>query len=400
MRKKIFYGMIVLLGVSLLFLGCSTGTSNDDDTVNPPTWPPDDGSGSGLGNNTAAQAQGVANLFGDGATAVGNVVTIPNTSTGLAAGKTITVPAGVTLVMQDDYIVAGDLVVQGELEVPAGKTFAVASGGSFEAAGDVTVPNTAIFTVATGGKVAVTGTLEVAESGGTINVGGTIEVDGGTFRVGDGATGVLTGTIDVKSGVLEDLAGAGGSLWTGTSTGSYVIHPGVKAYTGDGSGGRAADPIISNDPLDRPKVLLTSGTLTMKEDGYEIDGAATVVEAFGGTSGSILVKAGRTLTVSTPVMKYLVLETTMVLKGEDNTSKVVISGINGNNAISTTYGSILVDQSNTGGYNFYEPAADGTKNGLAVNSNAHWLIPRGPYVWAADADSGTVGNQPGWVRQP
>jgi hypothetical protein len=42
MNKKILYGMIALLSVSFLFLGCPTGTSSDDGTATT-TWPDDSG---------------------------------------------------------------------------------------------------------------------------------------------------------------------------------------------------------------------------------------------------------------------------------------------------------------------------------------------------------------------
>jgi hypothetical protein len=421
MKKKIFYGLIILLSVSLLFLGCSTGTSNDSNTGNP-SWPDNESGGSSSGGNSAqakAEASALAKQLGPGVTVEGTVVTITSAASAtLAAGEKIIVKPGVTLKVEDDYTVEGELVIEGEFAVAANKTFTVESGGSFTAAGEVTVPGTATFEVADGAAVEVTGTanvegtFEVASTGivevtgtlnvdavGIINVEGTIKVDGGTFSVADGATGSLDGTINITSGVLEDLASGGGSLWTSSSIGSYVIHPGVKAFSGGSS-----DPYISGDPADNPRVLLESGTLTMTKDGYEIDGTATVLQSFGGVSGSILVKAGSILTVDIRPTGYLQLgydsglSSGMVLTGESTTSQVKITGPEGNSSWSggVNYGTIYVYNNNTAGYNFYEPNNTQAPN---VITGGDKLVPRGTYVWTEDPDNNGSNGDYGWLRQ-
>ena len=62
MKKKIFYGLIALLSVSLFFLACDTGTSGESTVSN---WPPEDSSSSsGGGGNKVAQAEAAATLLG------------------------------------------------------------------------------------------------------------------------------------------------------------------------------------------------------------------------------------------------------------------------------------------------------------------------------------------------
>ncbi|MDR0589726.1 MAG: hypothetical protein LBG25_04195 [Spirochaetaceae bacterium] len=75
MNKKILYGMIALLSVSFLFLGCPTGTSSDSTTAT--TWS-NTGNGTLPPPNPGQAAAALASALGTGVLSSDSTVIIPN----------------------------------------------------------------------------------------------------------------------------------------------------------------------------------------------------------------------------------------------------------------------------------------------------------------------------------
>jgi hypothetical protein len=156
-----------------------------------------------------------------------------------------------------------------------------------------------------------------------VAAGATVAVDnGGTLELND-TTGTLNGTVTVGSGgILKDAAG--GSLWNNNATGQFVLSPGAKAYLGGGN-----TPVIGNHA--NARLTLDNGTITLKADGYVLDGNATLQKAFGLDTGQeLIIKADKVLTIDTtdtpPAFGVL---NGAIIKGEDGASIVVKSGLIG-----------------------------------------------------------------------
>jgi hypothetical protein len=276
MKKKILYGLIALLSVSVLFLACSTGTSNDDTTIAsipvdpdpiapiPPVSP-------------AAKAQDLANALGsDKVTVTGSIVTIDNSGTPVSVsdvsiplGVTIVVPTGETLTLSGtDNYVAGNFTVEG--------TVAVASGGELTVAGDLTVEGG--VTVESGAEIAVAGALTVPSGGdftveGEINNTGDIVVEG-TYTIDDNATGTNTGTVIVEDGGI--IKSDGYIDGDGTNT----VKAGGTVYFNDGTG--PAEFGGSSAVFD---VETDSGTVSYGNGFYSIDSGSVTLKA--NSSGSM-----------------------------------------------------------------------------------------------------------------
>ena len=375
MKKKIFYGMIALLSVSLFFLACDTGTSSESATTTP-AWPDNDGStsGGGGGGNTAAQAQGVANILGGGATASGSIVTLP--STGGTLTTDVTVPAGVTLEVKGNYAVEGDLVVNGDLVVETG-TFSVASGGTLTAAGNVSVPTTATVEVLAGGTLAMTGDVTVE---GTINNTGDIEVSG-EYTL-DGASGTNNGTVTVKSGGVINS-----NPTSITGTGTNTVESGGTVYFA----GNTSKAFIGDDTA--VFQVQSGATFSYKNDSYVIAGGEVKV---GKAS------TGDALTISSKqqVLTIKADGTLIIPKGGDGTfadltlwnesnSGVPLVGEAGATVVMKSGAFVEFDTAN----NFYSDSS--TLITLTNNNRDYKPTTDETYKWDASINN----NVGGWLKQ-
>jgi hypothetical protein len=213
-------------------------------------------------------------------------------------------------------------------------------------------------------------TLTVAASGGALNVGSgaTIEVDdGGTLNLAAGSAGTLDGTIEVKPGAtLIDRTNGGGSLWNNNANGEFVIYSGAIAYLSGDNPDR--DLMVSHSGDDNsPKayLLLTDGTLTLKKDGYVLEGDVTLQKAFH-------IATGQTLTIENGTFTTTRNNVLAVASGG------AINGEVGSEIYIDTQGDITF--SVTTESNFY--GTDGTKRQTPKSDT---------YMW------GTANNNIGWI---
>ncbi|MFP3090208.1 hypothetical protein LQZ21_07755 [Treponema sp. TIM-1] len=317
MNKKLVYGMIALLSVSFLILGCSTGTSNDSSTVNPPSpTPPGTTGASGTSAPTKAElAANAASALEDG-TRTGTVTVTPNPADGsvtIGGSGTLTIDSlkidsGVKIVVASTatLVVEGDITNDGTIEVAGTYTLAedatvtnngtitIGTGAEFEVEGTIansgTIAVTGVsttFTLAAGAAATNTGTIAIGtgaefkltkeDTGGGTTIpaasftnGGTINVSGtdSKYTLEDGVTGINEGTVTVGPGAT--VAAGVGVNFTGNgknivSAGGTAIVNGVSApFVGPSGGGTT------------PHFELTSGTFSYNNNEYILAGVATV----------------------------------------------------------------------------------------------------------------------------
>jgi hypothetical protein len=255
MSKKIVFGMIALLSVSLFFLGCPTEADSDSSPTS--AWPETPATPTPPPANPAQAAKGLA----DGLKGIiGSTATVNAYDNGLVtvSGGTLTFPTPV--------------------DIPADVTLRVASGGTLE--------------VGTGTeRLVVNGVLEV-ESGGTITVanGEKIEVGpGGTYILPAGANGTNNGTVIVKAGgtILSDA--------NITGTGTNIVEGGGTVYFKD-----ADDPIIGSSTNEDAIFQVPVGSkFQYNNDFYIVDGNVTLNKPFlvSAINEQLKITANSTLTL-------------------------------------------------------------------------------------------------------
>jgi hypothetical protein len=279
MKKKLLYGMIALISVSLFFLGCPTDSSGDG-PGNPSLGPDVNGTRPTPGQAAKALA---ADLEKAGIPTTdngnGNLVI-----TGAAAIATpISVPAGVNLT-----VTGGTTAITAPITVGGGAAFGASGGG--------------ILALNTGASVNVapSGTLAVSGAGAiTIASGVTVDLSG-TYTVANNTSGTNAGTIITKAGG-EIRSGSGVAITGGTN----IVEAGGKVYFNADS-----DPFIGTD--DTARLNLTSGTVTSTQSGantvYVLEGSVILNEVNPGPdmwltasspSTTLDVKRGSVLTIGT-----------------------------------------------------------------------------------------------------
>lgn len=161
MKRKMIYGIIALLSLSLFFVGCPTEA--DDDS---PGLVVDQSGGKKPDADAGAAAAAVAaatELANDipGATVNGTTVILPSGTTTISTGTTA-IPANVTL------------------EVPSGADLAVSGTAVIDipASAALSVPNGASVTIATGTTVNIAGSVNMSGNGTiAVNEGAEVYVD-------------------------------------------------------------------------------------------------------------------------------------------------------------------------------------------------------------------------------
>jgi hypothetical protein len=322
MNKKIFYGMIALLSVSLFFLGCDTGTSNDSNTVNP-IWP-----GTGGPNPPPNNEQGAASLasvLGQGAVANGSTVFFPAGATPTIArateiplGVTLSVPAGVTLTVSDgdpltnedgDFLTNnGILDVAGTLTINSGTltnvgilnvTAPLTVPRNIDNRGTITVGGTGAFTV-TGGGIAnsASGNISVATTGaftvtgpitnnGTLTLAATTNTLGAVTAFTNGAGAVLNvnSAVTTLPAAVTPFTNDGTIIVGGAAAGTFTVPAGL---TNNGT-----ISVLTADPVPVPPILagtlvvtgaiVNNGTLNLAGTN-----TLTAVTAFTNGAGAVL----------------------------------------------------------------------------------------------------------------
>jgi hypothetical protein len=322
MKKKLLYGMIVLVSVSLFFLGCPTDSSGDG-PGNPSLGPDVNGTRPTPGQAAKALA---ADLEKAGITTTdngnGNLVI-----TGATAINTpISVPAGVNLT-----VTAGTTAITAPIIVGGGAAFGASGGGI------LALDTGASVNVAPSGTLAVSGTSAI-----TIAAGVTVDLSG-TYAVANGTSGTNNGTIITKAGG-EIRSGSGVAITGGTN----IVEAGGKVYF-DGD----LDPFIGTD--DSARLNLISGTVTATQGtgtAYILDGAVTLNDVSAGPdmwlSASIPttldVKGGSVLTIG-PGASLSVYGNAISVSGTGAAPRIIIKD-GGEIAINTT-GVILQDPAGT-----------------------------------------------------
>jgi filamentous hemagglutinin len=433
MKMKIATAMIALLSLSMLVLGCDTGT-NSDSGGGASNWPPATTPGGGSSGGSSVQdAQNLAAALGG--TAVGNAVFLPAGAT-IPAGAPFTVPAGVTLQPEGALTVEGTLILEGDLTmkngdltvegtltangtvtVPATSSVkvdpnavltvtgdlntagALTVEGTLNAAGNVTVSSGANFTVdAANGEVTVTGDFTL-ESGAHCTVEGDIDVgNGGTLTFEDGVTGDaagLAGEITVGPGAtLKDLSHGGGSLWGNTNSGKYVYQAGSTAIVANDPGGGAPWVIsmrIGAAGDEEATIQLTRGTLTMEATTtgagkITLDGDATLAKSYGITGTSeVTIATNSKLTVSA-TGEFNLQETATKIGGTDATSVIEIAA----------GGYIKVHTGNTAGDIFYNNSDTNKVSGGTPGPSGRLEVTPNTYKWDANAGGSGIA---GWKAQ-
>jgi hypothetical protein len=363
MNKKIVFGMIALLSVSLFFLGCPT-EADSDDSPSSSSWPVEDGSPKPPNPQAAAENLKSALL---------------RNSSGSA--QIAVSPDGTTII-----VFGGTLTFDGSTAIPAGVTLNVTDNATLNVTGTVTVDS--------GAKI-------------NINSGSGVEVaSGGVLDIKDGADGELDGTITVKAGGTSyDRKDGGASLFgsPGASTGSFVYEAGAVAIVG------TSTPTIRVGNTDYTStVKLTSGTFTVKETGYELDGDAIVRSVLGIRYAEFKMKGTSRLTVDIkwgslagglPYGVYVFNNAKIV--GEPGTVIEVKTPtppfgeeVDGTQIL--TEGLIYIDTSD--GENFYDSGSTAKlPNTASVFNNGDTIVPVATYNWTADAGGSGVA---GWKKQP
>jgi hypothetical protein len=278
-------------------------------------------------------------LGADFAEASGTTVTLKK-STSIA--DNVTVEAGVTLAVPKQTSAI-------TLTVGTGKTLTVAEGGS--------------LTVAEGAAVSVTG----------------------TYTLDEGATVTNNGTVTIKSGGVskshdnENSAGA---------TGFTVVETGGKAYF--------RDNLYFGDTTAANFQLGANSTFSFNKAGYVLNGTATLNGITGHLQSSGWSGKGWGLYAKDDNGQQLTLKANSTLTIPGNTI-LDLNGTAEKQAIIGEAGASVVAQAHIQlwiytGINFYSSAGNALTGKSFDTGNG---TPK-TFNWAADADTSTEGNQPGW----
>jgi hypothetical protein len=169
---------------------------------------------------------------------------------------------------------------------------------------------------------------------------------------------------------LSDTHTTGGSLWDGgNATGQIILSAGAEAYIDNGS-----IPVIGQNAGAR--LNLADGTITLKANGYVLDGNATLQQDFGLSDMVLAIKANKKFIInSTGTTKKLYMGGSGIVTGEAGASIEIVTG------------SSIDFTTNGGTSNFYATATTASPTN-PVNT-------AGTYNWNPAAGGG-VG---GWVKQ-
>ncbi|MFP3090209.1 hypothetical protein LQZ21_07760 [Treponema sp. TIM-1] len=415
MNKKLVYGMIALLSVSFLILGCSTGTSNDSSTVNPPSpTPPGTTGASGTSAPTKAElAANAASALEDG-TRTGTVTVTPNPADGsvtIGGSGTLTIDSlkidsGVKIVVASTatLVVEGDITNDGTIEVAG--TYTLEAGATVTNNGTITV-NNADFTVE--GTIANSGTIEVTGSTGTY----TLEADAtvtntGTIVIGSdaGFTAAADGTINNAGTITVEGDYTLPAGTKGTNNGTVIIGPDATAtigadvrFGGSGiviveGGGKvyfdgASDPFIGR-ATDSGMIFVvpTDSKFHFNNTSFIVEGSVTLKSAFNNVGDQVfLIKENSTLT----------LEAALSLTGNftDDDGNFVSFGVVGE--LGTDIPSAATITIGTGGSIVVASATSNFYNGSGVITNS--ISSTATFKWVADADNVSTTVTPGWKQQ-
>ncbi|MFP3089563.1 hypothetical protein LQZ21_04470 [Treponema sp. TIM-1] len=411
MKKKIFYGMIALLSVSLFFLGCPTDTSDDTSSIGTPTWPE-----TGNTNTPPSTAQAAANLAAVlTASAPAGVTVTPNangsvTITGgiLPISDSLKIDSGVKIVVETGATLAvtGSITNDGTIEVADGGKYTLAAGATVTNNGTITVNDTdgstPVFTVAANGTINNAGTIEVTGKGKTSLAADAAVTNTGTIVIGPEAKFAATdgeitnaGTITVNGEYTLD------NDTEGTNDGTIIIGPNATAkigsdvrFEGSGiviveSGGKVSFNGGTDYFIGDASALfhVLSGKFHFNNTSLIVDGSVTLKSPFNNVGAQVLlIKANSMLTLEAALSV-----TGKFDAGEDTESFAVVGELGSSPSVPAKIvfsgGSIVVTSATS---NFYNSSGAPTPPTHDTGN-----LSAGPYNWVADADGS---NNAGWSR--
>jgi hypothetical protein len=366
MSKKIVFGMIALLSVSLFFLGCPTEASDDGD--NAPSTLPDTPSTPNTPSSpsppTPAQAaKSLADSLED---------ILPTTAVVTTAGDTVTITSSV------------DLTIEEPVNIPAGVTLE----GTLALDKNLTVTERVV--------VAPGATLKVGTSGaGALSLNNADVTVYGTFIIENGTTGSATeGTVTIESGG-KIISGVGVAI----SGGETIVKAGGTAVVN----GVTTHPLVGTDSS--AQFNLTSGTFTYSDTiGYELGGEATINNTSedvavdihfgklgGGTAAFLKIKGGAVLTIATDATVKLwdaVSAGTIPVEGDPAVTGTAASKI-------VVQATANIEYDSGASYKYFYPVADTAVGEGYYHSNTSGPIPTGTYEWRTHASTPDTGGA-GW----
>ncbi|MFP3090210.1 hypothetical protein LQZ21_07765 [Treponema sp. TIM-1] len=305
MKKKLLYGMIALLSVSLFFIGCPT----EADDGGAPGSPFDDSGGKrpSPGESAKALAATLTSLgipvvdAGNGKLRISNATTITQpfavpsgveltvvTGTTISApvtvgsGATLVVPSG-TITVQDGTGTQGTITNAGTIEVQSGGNLNVAATGTLNNTGTIEVQGSGTLTGAADGTINNTGAIAVA---GTYTLATDVEgTNNGTVTVAS------TGTVSAASGVR--IAGTGINI---VDAGGTVIADDISSPSLIGTSGSTFQ-LSTTAPVGKFSYgngffAVEQGNVTLAED-YELRPNLTLTVK----AGKLIIDSGDTLTL-------------------------------------------------------------------------------------------------------
>ncbi|MDR2210315.1 MAG: hypothetical protein LBO65_02440 [Spirochaetaceae bacterium] len=377
MKKVILYGLIALVSVSMLFLGCSTGTSSDSSTVVP--LPPDPGTVTPVNPVNAAKdfAADLYALIDPSTTDVvvtGSRVTINKDGADtVAISSGIIIPEGVTLYLEDDNLtVNGTITNNGALVLDKAKTAtttitttAFTNNGSFSVASSgITLAGSANFingnkgtislegpfvvpgTTANAGTITGGGGVTLTASGGFINNSGTINVSTGIFNISGDFTNANDGTGGTITGGTLAIIGGGTASNAGIliGAGGAILDVSAAASTQLANTGTIKVPLGTTFTVNNGNIVSTAGGLAL----------AGTLNGTVASTGTLSVGGGGTLTALTNSGA-----TITVVEGEE----LAIGAITNTSGIISVVGTLKT------------PASTGTlTNGGAINVTGTYII--------------------------
>jgi hypothetical protein len=371
MNKKLIYGVIVLLIVSLFFLGCPLDVSDDSGSPNAPPEPDP----AQVIQDAATEIAALLSGTGSGVT-VDDTTIIINAGSGGTISSQIDVPSGVTIDIIGTALSATkiNVVDGGVVNVNAALTATeinVANGGSANVDDDIIV---------------VVNTVNIA-SGATFSLGdeSTITITNmavdGTYELGDKVSGTNNGVVTIgPNGVVRN--GAGVSI---DGNGTNIVKAGGIVYFN-----RDTVPFIGREDA---IFNLTDGTFEYNNDGYVLDGTATL------TVEEIHLTPDVPLTINMDSVLTIPEEAKLVLEHCANAGSLPLVGnltTEGTDAPKIIWSSTEYHRSYSGIGNYYYFYENGFTGSAGEGSSP--VVAPGTYVWNDPAVSGDPGWN--WVSAP
>jgi hypothetical protein len=364
MNKKIVFGMIALLSVSLFFLGCPTEA--DSDSPSSSAWPTPDGSPKPPNQAEAAGLRLKADLIGwADSSSDANLSVAADGSVTISGGTltftatTVEIPPGVTLKVAND----------GVLEVPASGTLRVK--GTVENSGNI--------------DVAATGTYQIVP-GAVINNNNTGRISvSGTYDLNPGASGTNNGRVTVENdGVINSYAHIAGN-------GENIVKKGGKVYF-------TAGELITGDSTDTtPSPIFeldTDAQFSYGNGFYSVDAGTVKIKkrvTIDGNLTTLYIAAGATLELASGA------DLGLEIKNDANNNALRGFGEGTAPKIKVTDGTHWVYRETGQVVNFYYD--NGTNVVKDITNVLSGSLPTNKeYSWSDDANGDDTDGDWGWVR--